>query len=128
LERSLETVEGIQCMDEMACEGTLPVAMRVYIWAPGTMELDDACNWRSKFELKASEHMIRMQGIKLFADGGFSAKSAAVSCPYLGLNGQCGEIAFPKYFSVVPTSSPRRVGYSWQSTRTVIELRSGCVN
>ncbi|ELF6203526.1 amidohydrolase [Pseudomonas aeruginosa] len=93
-----ETVEGIQCMDEMACEGTLPVAMRVYIWAPGTMELDEACNWQEKIQLNASEHMIRMQGIKLFADGGFSAKSAAVSCPYLGLNGQCGEIAFPKYF------------------------------
>lgn len=43
-----ETVEGIQCMDEMACEGTLPVAMRVYIWAPGTMELDEACNWQEK--------------------------------------------------------------------------------
>jgi predicted amidohydrolase YtcJ len=71
-------------MDEMACEGTLPVAMRVYIWAPGTMELDDACNWRSKFELKASEHMIRMQGIKLFADGGFSAKALLSAAHTLG--------------------------------------------
>ncbi|HEJ2935042.1 amidohydrolase [Pseudomonas aeruginosa] len=93
-----ETVEGIQCMDEMAVEGTLPTAMRIYIWAPGTMELDQACNWQNQISLTASEHALRIQGIKLFSDGGFSAKSAAVNCPYVGMNGQCGDIAFPKYF------------------------------
>ena len=93
-----ETIDGIRCFSELAEAGELPLAYRVYLWAPGTMKLDEACRWQEHFSLGASEHDVRIQGIKLFADGGFSAKSAAVSCPYLGTDGVCGEIAFAKYF------------------------------
>jgi predicted amidohydrolase YtcJ len=93
-----ETVEGIECLNEMAGSGELPVAYRIYIWAPGTLKLEAAAAWRDRIDLTAPEVAIRIQGIKLFADGGYSAKSAAVTCPYLGTNGACGEIAFPKYF------------------------------
>lgn len=93
-----ETIDGIQTFDEMAQAGELPLAYRVYLWSPGTMKLEDACNWQSHFSLGASPHDIRIQGLKLFADGGFSARSAAVTCPYLGTDGACGEIAFAKYF------------------------------
>jgi predicted amidohydrolase YtcJ len=92
-----ETVEGIGCMDELAGAGELPMSYRVYLWAPGTLKLDQAADWRNSFELRSPEANIRIQGIKLFADGGYSAKSAAVTCPYLGSD-SCGEIAFPKYF------------------------------
>lgn len=93
-----ETIDGIQSFSELAEAGELPLAFRIYLWAPGTMKLEHACNWRNHFNLGASEHDVRIQGIKLFADGGFSAQSAAVSCPYLGTDGACGEIAFAKYF------------------------------
>lgn len=93
-----ETVAGIECMDELGREDAQPVNVRLYLWAPGTLKLDDASRWRDHFQLHASEAAIRVQGIKLFADGGFSAKSAAVSCPYVGQSGKCGDIAFPKYF------------------------------
>lgn len=93
-----ETIDGITTFSDMAEDGELPLAYRVYLWAPGTMKLEHACNWQEHFSLGASEHDVRIQGLKLFADGGFSAQSAAVSCPYLGTDGACGEIAFAKYF------------------------------
>jgi predicted amidohydrolase YtcJ len=92
-----ETIDGIECLNDMAEADELPVSMRIYLWAPGTLKLEEACNWPQHIRLTASEAAIRIQGIKLFADGGFSAKSAAVSCPYVGST-SCGEIAFPKYF------------------------------
>lgn len=93
-----ETIDGIQTFDEMAQSGELPLAYRIYLWAPGTMKLEDACKWQEHFSLGASGHDVRIQGLKLFADGGFSARSAAVTCPYMGTDGVCGEIAFAKYF------------------------------
>ncbi|VDC33614.1 amidohydrolase [Pseudogemmobacter humi] len=92
-----ETTEGMQAFSELAEEGRLPAAMRFYIWAPGTMKLEHAARWREHFALGADPADVRVQGIKLFADGGFSARSAAVTCPYLGTD-SCGEIAFSKYF------------------------------
>lgn len=92
-----ETVEGIECMDELATEGRLPVEMRVYLWAPGTLSVEQACNWHDHIYLHDPGRQVAIHGLKLFADGGFSARSAAVSCPYLGEQG-CGSIAFARYF------------------------------
>jgi predicted amidohydrolase YtcJ len=91
-----ETVDGVETFDEMAQAGELPVSYRVYLWAPGTLKLEQAADWRSHIALSSRQSALRIQGIKLFSDGGFSAKSAATTCPYL--TGGCGEIAFPKYF------------------------------
>ncbi len=93
-----ETVTGIQCMDDLALSGRLPVSLRLYLWAPGTLELGQGVAWRNHFQLAASDAKLRVQGIKLFSDGGFSAKSAAVNCCYVGQPGFSGNIAFPKYF------------------------------
>ncbi len=93
-----ETVLGIQCMDDLALDGRLPLSLRLYLWAPGTLELDKAVNWQEHFQLSASERQLRVQGIKLFSDGGFSARSAAVNCCYVGHPGFSGSIAFQKYF------------------------------
>ncbi len=92
-----ETVEGIESMGELAEEDELPVSMRIYLWAPGTLMLDQACNWKEHIYLGCDEKDVRIHGLKLFSDGGFSAKSAAVNCPYIG-SSSCGSIAFPKYF------------------------------
>jgi predicted amidohydrolase YtcJ len=73
--------------------------MRVYLWSPGTLSgLDKVRNWRDHIRLTASESAIRIQGLKLFSDGGFSAKSAAVNCCYAGHPGFSGNIAFDRYF------------------------------
>jgi predicted amidohydrolase YtcJ len=93
-----ETVDGIECLGEMAEDEKLPTSFRTYLWAPGTLKLKDACDWRKTINLSASEVDVRIQGIKIFSDGGFSARSAAVACPYIGEDGYCGDIAFSKYF------------------------------
>lgn len=92
-----ETIAGMEAFSELAEEGELPAAMRYYIWAPGTLKIEQAARWRDHFSLGANPADVRVQGIKLFSDGGFSAKSAAVTCPYLGTD-SCGDIAFSKYF------------------------------
>jgi predicted amidohydrolase YtcJ len=92
-----ETVDGIECLGEMATSGELAASFRIYLWAPGTLKLGDACRWQKHIDLRVDERAVRIQGVKIFADGGFSARSAAVSCPYVG-ESRCGDIAFPKYF------------------------------
>lgn len=93
-----ETVAGVECMGALAQAGELPASMRIYLWAPGTLNVDEACKWPDHIALEADEADVRIQGVKLFADGGFSARSAAVSCPYLGAGDGCGSIAFADYF------------------------------
>lgn len=93
-----ESIEGLQAMNELALAGRLPVGMRVYLWAPGTIKLEDVPHWRDRLSLTAPESAIRIQGVKVFSDGGFSARSAAVNCCYKGAGDFSGFIAFPKYF------------------------------
>ncbi|WP_107676294.1 amidohydrolase [Agrobacterium sp. LAD9] len=94
-----ETIIGIECMNDLAEMGRLPASIRTYLWSPGTLEsLDMVKNWKDHITLTASERDIRIQGLKLFSDGGFSAKSAAVNCCYVGHPGFSGSIAFDQYF------------------------------
>lgn len=94
-----ETITGIECMNDLAEMRRLPASIRTYLWSPGTLEsLDMVKNWKDHIRLTASETDIRIQGLKLFSDGGFSAKSAAINCCYVGHPGSSGSIAFDQYF------------------------------
>jgi predicted amidohydrolase YtcJ len=93
-----ETVAGIECMNELVNQNRLPLSMRIYLWAPGTLPIDQACDWRNHVALSAPQDALRIQGVKLFSDGGFSARSAAVNCCYVGMGDFSGTIAFKKYF------------------------------
>lgn len=89
-----ETLEGIRSMDRLAGAGRLPVRMHLYLWAPGTLPIEDGCRWPDQFSLTSGDEHVRVRGIKLFADGGFSAASAAVNSPYVHVeHPHCGEIA-----------------------------------
>ncbi len=89
-----ETVDGIACMDRLAARNALPVRMLVYLWSPGTMPIEQGCDWRTHFSLTTDAQDLRIQGIKLFADGGYSAASAAVKSEYVHVEDpHCGQIA-----------------------------------
>lgn len=89
-----ETVDGIACMDRLAARDALPARMLVYLWSPGTMPIEQGCDWRTHFSLTARSQQLRIQGIKLFADGGYSAASAAVKSHYVHVQEpHCGQIA-----------------------------------
>jgi predicted amidohydrolase YtcJ len=89
-----ETIEGLECMDSLAEAGDLPVSVAAYLWAPGTMTAEQACAWQDHLTLRAPEQRMRVQGLKLFADGGFTAASAAVKRPYAVEPHGCGSLAF----------------------------------
>ncbi|WP_454684991.1 amidohydrolase [Ancylobacter moscoviensis] len=93
-----ETVGGLQAMNELALAGRLPASIRIYLWVPGTMSLEQVPHWRDHLSFTAPESAIRIQGVKMFSDGGFSARSAAVNCCYKDAGDFRGNIAFPKYF------------------------------
>ena len=93
-----ETVAGLECMNDLANDGKLPLSLRIYLWAPGTLPIERACDWRNQIRLSAPSSALRIQGLKLFSDGGFSARSAAVNCCYVGMGDFSGTIAFKKYF------------------------------
>jgi len=75
-----ETIAGLNAMDELVAEDELPIRVAGYLWVPGTAPLEHACQNRLQFRAPAQRLAIR--GIKLFADGGFTAASAAVKRPY----------------------------------------------
>ncbi|MGY1591188.1 amidohydrolase [Geodermatophilus sp. SYSU D00708] len=88
-----ETLEGIRLYDELHQAGELGTRVRVYLWAPGTVSLDDACRHREVVPLDSDEDLVRIHGVKMFSDGGFSASSAAVKQPYVGHGDFCGHVA-----------------------------------
>jgi predicted amidohydrolase YtcJ len=88
-----ETVEGIHLYDELARAGDLGTRVRVYLWTPGTVSLDEACRHREVIPLRSDENLVRIHGVKMFADGGYSASSAAVKVPYVGHGDFCGHVA-----------------------------------
>ncbi len=89
-----ESLDGIAGMDELALAGRLPVRMRLYLWSPGTLPIEQGVAWRHHFSLSAASDLVRVAGIKLFADGGYSAASAAVKSEYVHVpDHHCGTIA-----------------------------------
>jgi predicted amidohydrolase YtcJ len=95
-----ETVEGLHLLDDLSSGGELGARVRVYLWAPGTVSLEDACRHREVIPLRSDESLMRIHGVKLFADGGYSAASAAVKRPYVGAGDFCGHVAL----------APERIG------------------
>lgn len=105
-----ETVAGLETMDALAQAGGLGARIRAYLWAPGTMSLAQALEWRSHLRLEGSPDDVGVWGVKLFCDGGYSAKSAAVKHPYLGTADHFGDIALERDFLLEALPATRDAG------------------
>ena len=57
------------------------------------MSIKDACHWQNHLSISSDDKHMRIQGVKMFADGGYSAALAAVKLPYVGRNGSRGKLA-----------------------------------
>jgi predicted amidohydrolase YtcJ len=77
-----ETPNGPVAFDELMTSGTPPLRASVYLWSPGAFSLESACNWQESMSLSSHEKFLRIQGVKVFADGGFSSRNAATYTPY----------------------------------------------
>lgn len=106
-----ETTVGLECMDELAAAGELGARIRAYLWAPGTLSLTEALEWRKHIQLSAGPEHVGIQGLKLFCDGGYSAKSAAVKQAYLGTDGMhFGDIALTREYLAEVLPATRDAG------------------
>ena len=87
------SAEGIELADRLIGSGDINVRFRTYIWVPRLMSIKDACHWRDHLDISSDDKHMRIQGVKMFADGGYSAALAAVKLPYVGRNGSRGKLA-----------------------------------
>lgn len=86
--------EGLATYDAAIVAGRIHARIHVYLWTPGTVTLEQACDHRSWAHLSSDPTMLNIQGVKAFADGGYSAARAALTRPYVhGDRHNCGEIA-----------------------------------
>ncbi|NHC24323.1 amidohydrolase family protein [Nocardioides sp. IC4_145] len=88
-----ETVTGLHAYDDAVRSGRLNSRILVYLWTPGTVSLDQACAHEELLPLEASPDRLRVHGVKMFADGGYSARKAALIEPYLDRAYGRGELA-----------------------------------
>lgn len=77
-----ETVNGLRSFDAAISAGRISIRMHVYLWTPGTVTLEQACSHDEWTHFTAPSDKMTIQGVKVFADGGYSAKRAALSKPY----------------------------------------------
>ncbi|MGW4729510.1 amidohydrolase [Streptomyces shenzhenensis] len=88
-----ESVAGLRAMDAAVAAGRIGTRIHAYLWVPGTVSLDHACDPHGWTWLRSAPDRFRIQGVKMFADGGYSAANAALTRPYASHGHGCGEMA-----------------------------------
>lgn len=89
-----ESLEGLLAYDAAIASGRIAARIHVYLWTPGTVTLERACRHREWAKLASRPTLLKIQGVKAFADGGYSAARAALTRPYVHGDGHnCGEVA-----------------------------------
>ncbi|CAG7605150.1 amidohydrolase [Leucobacter soli] len=74
------TPAGVRAIAAAAESGEIPQRVVEYVCAPGTLEFEDALRSR---EIFGDGERFHVRGIKVFADGGYSSRNAAVDIPYV---------------------------------------------
>ena len=77
-----ETTEGLRLMDEAIHDGEIPARVSAFIWAPATLSFEAALDHERELPLRSPRESMHVHGIKLFADGGYSASNAAARTAY----------------------------------------------
>jgi predicted amidohydrolase YtcJ len=92
-----ETREGVEAIADAVSTGDIDTRVLLYVWAPGTLPLQDALSWQDHLRIEGDPGRVRVDGIKIFLDGGFSGRTAAMLTPYeepYALTpGSCGDMA-----------------------------------
>ena len=88
-----ETVSGLTAMRELIDSGEMPLRLSVYIHVPGTLSLDKVLEGDIG-GIEFDDEWFRLGGVKLFNDGGFSARAAALVDPYEGHPDITGKLGY----------------------------------
>lgn len=76
-----DTREALDAMVELIDAGQLHPRFQVFLMAPGTVTVEQACDWRAQ-GIQERAGRFDIHGLKLFADGGYSSRDAATKHPY----------------------------------------------
>jgi hypothetical protein len=76
-----DTLDAMAAMVELIDEGKLHPRFQVFLMAPGTVTVEQACDWRAE-GIRERPGRFDIHGLKLFADGGYSSRDAATKVPY----------------------------------------------
>jgi hypothetical protein len=74
---------GVDSLDRLGAEGRLGARVSLFLWSPGTFALEEAVHWQRHLRLTAPDDMLHVRGVKMFADGGYSARNAATRRQYV---------------------------------------------
>lgn len=88
-----ETLSGLNAMRELIDDRDMPLRLSVYLHVPGTLSLDKVLA-RDVGGVIFDDSWMRLGGVKLFLDGGFSARAAALSQPYEGYPDSTGKLGY----------------------------------
>lgn len=76
-----DTRQSLDVMVDLIDRGRLTSRFSVFLMSPGTLSFEQACNWRDQ-GIHERPGVFEIRGIKVFADGGYSSRDAAVHHPY----------------------------------------------
>ncbi len=74
------SLEGTRALARLATSGQIPQRVEQFVWAPGTLEFEQALDAGDVIGYQSDR--VRIRGVKVFADGGFSSKNAATLTAY----------------------------------------------
>lgn len=86
-----ESEEGVHGYDALLARGASLPRMFFYLWVPGFARLEGAVDFARSFAPRSD--LLRVHGIKVFADGGYSARNAAMTRPYRDDPHHFGDVA-----------------------------------
>ncbi len=76
------TPRDLHALDDLIAAGRVRQDVHAYVWAPGTRSLDRVAELSDWSDVGHAPRALRIAGVKVFTDGGFSAAGAAVLRPY----------------------------------------------
>ncbi|MDO8307478.1 MAG: amidohydrolase family protein [Actinomycetota bacterium] len=81
---------------DLVASGRFAGRVAMYALVPSAFPLREAIDWVADYESAVGVDRVRANGIKLFADGGYSARNAATRTPYVAEHaphsGYCGRL------------------------------------
>ncbi|MCU1439668.1 MAG: amidohydrolase [Rhodoglobus sp.] len=85
------TARDLAALDLLVADGRVPQEVHAFLWTPGTRTIDRVFDVESWDDLGIERpRALTLAGVKIFADGGFSAAGAAVLRPYASGNLRAG--------------------------------------
>jgi len=72
-----ESARDVQALDTAIADGSLRGRVALYAMAPSLLPAAEACEWVAGYSSHSGPERVWARGVKVFADGGYSARNAA---------------------------------------------------